>query len=411
MADEESKTLETEHKPVKKPSLDYVADSRENVYATVPHAAANALYLLLAIVLISLIWAFFAKLDEHTVGEGKVIASGEMKKIQNLEGGIVKQILVKEGQKVDAGQVLVVLDSTRFQSEYQENIQKLAELQADIVRLSAIAAGKDKMDVDPGFAKQHPVQVAQAQEYFDRSKAALDASLDLLNKNYGLLQKQLKIIAPLAKEGVVSNMEKLRLESQITSVQSNILDKKEQSRTTAREQLNKAQEDYAVLSEAIKASKDRAERSVIRSPSKGIVNQVYVNTIGEVVKPGDTIIDVEPTDESLTVQAYIKPSDIGFIHPKQKALVKISAYDYSIYGGLNAEVETISPNSIQDKQGKSYYEVKLKTNKNYVQGKNKKLVLIPGMTVTVSILTGQKTVLDYIIKPFIKANQSALHER
>lgn len=402
MADDEGK---------KGSSIDYIEDSRKNVYATVPHAAANALYLLLAVVLVSVIWAAFAKVDEHTVAEGKIIASGQIKKIQNLEGGIVKQILVKEGQMVNVGQVLVVLDNTRFNSEYLETMNRLVQLQSDIARLKAVIEDKDKIEFDPTLVKEHPDEVAQANLYFNRNKSALDASLNLLNKNYGLLDKQLKIITPLAREGVVSNIEKIKLEAQMTTLQSAILDKKEQYHNRAREQLNKAEDDYAVLLESLKSSKDRAVRSVIRSPSKGLVHQVHPTTIGEVIKPGDTILEVVPTDEALTVQAFIKPSDIGFIHPKQSALVKVSAYDYSVYGGLPAVVETISPDSITDKQGKSFYEVKLKTTQNYLKGKNKHLQLIPGMTVTVNILTGKKSVLDYIIKPFIKANQSALHER
>ncbi|MDQ2994938.1 MAG: HlyD family efflux transporter periplasmic adaptor subunit, partial [Pseudomonadota bacterium] len=164
-----------------------------------------------------------------------------------------------------------------------------------------------------------------------------------MNKNYALLTKQLKIITPLAKEGVVSDMEKIRLEAQMTTLQSTILDKKEQSRNSAREKLNKVQDDYTMLKESIIAAKDRRDRDVILSPTKGIVNQVYVTTIGEVVKPGDTIAEVVPTDESLTVQAFVKPSDIGFLHPGQEALVKVSAYDYSVYGGLHGTLETISP--------------------------------------------------------------------
>lgn len=392
--------------------VDYIADSQNTVYRHVPKKAANALYLLLAVVVVSFIWAYFAKLNVATNANGKIIATAHLQEVQHLEGGIVKKIDIKDGDRVKTGQVLVELDNTRFASEYKEGLTKLAVLKADIIRLTAKVDGKDKLEFDPEFEKTYPEQVEEAKKFFIRDKEAFENNIALLDKQYQLLKKELNIMTPLSKQGVVSNVELLRLQRQAFSLQQAIEDKKNVETDQAREQLNKAQGDYSVLEASIAESKDRMERSVIKSPTNGIVNQIYVTTVGEVVKPGETVCEIVPIEDELTVQAYVRPSDIGFISVGQKAMVKVSAYDYSIYGGLDAIVQTIGADAIKDKQDNSFYEVKLRTNKSFLKGKdNKKLTLIPGMTVTVSILTGEKTVLSYILKPFTKARETALQER
>jgi adhesin transport system membrane fusion protein len=392
--------------------VDYIADSTATVNRRVPQKAANALYLLLAVIVVGFLWAYFAKLNVSTMANGKIISSSHTQAIQHLEGGIVKKISVKLGDHVKKGQVLVTLDDTRFAGEYKQGLTKLAVLEADIVRLKARADGKESIEFDPKFAAQNPVQVQEDSEMFYRDKAAFEKDLALLNKQKELLTKEIGIISPLAKQGVVSNVERIRLERDLANLEQNIQEKKNTWHDQAREQLNKAQGDYSVLLQSIDESKDRMARTIIRSPTSGIVNQVFVTTIGEVVKPGDTIVEVVPLEDKLTVQAFVRPSDIGFIRVGQKALVKVSAYDYSVFGGLEAKVQTIGADAVKDKNDESYYEVKLLTKKSYLKDKNdKKLQLIPGMTVTVSILTGEKTVLNYLLKPFIKAKESALQER
>ena len=391
--------------------VDYIADSHTAVYRRVPQKAANALYLLATVIVISFIWAYFAKLDVSTSANGKIIPTSQIQAIQHLEGGIVKDIDVKLGDHVKKGQVLVTLDDTRSAAEYKQGLTKLAVLQADIARLAAKAEGKEKIEFDAKFAADNPIQVEEDTQSFNRDRNSFDKDMALLNKQHELLEKELNIITPLAKQGVVSNIERLRLQRDLVTLEQTIQEKRNAWQDQAREQLNKTQGDYSVLLESIGEARDRMTRTVIRSPTDGIVNQVHVTTIGEVVKPGDTIIEVVPLADELTVQAFIRPSDIGFIHVGQKALVKVSAYDYSIYGGLDATVQTIGADAVKDKKDESFYEVKLRTKKAYLQSRDKKLLLIPGMTVTVSILTGEKTVLSYIFKPFIKAKQSALQER
>lgn len=391
--------------------VDYVEDSHSTVYRRVPERAANALYLLAAVIFISFVWAYFAKLDVSTSANGKIVPTSQIQAIQNLEGGIVKSISVKLGDHVKKDQVLVTLDDTRFAAEYNQALTKLAVLKSDIARLTAKAEGKDKIEFDPKFAAENPQQVAEETDLFNRDKSAFDKDMQLLNKQHDLLNKEIGIIVPLAKQGVVSNVEKLRLERDLVTLEQSIQEKKNAWQDQAREQLNKAQGDYSVLLQSMGEARDRMTRTIVRAPTDGIVNQVHVTTIGEVVKPGDTIVELVPVADELTVQAFVRPSDIGFIQVGQKALVKVSAYDYSIYGGLDATVQTISADAIKDKKDESFYEVKLRTKKNYLKGKDQKLLLMPGMTVTVSILTGEKTVLSYIFKPFIKARQTALQER
>ncbi len=392
-------------------SVDYVEDSHSTVYRRVPEKAANALYLLAIVILISLIWAYFAKLDVSTTANGNIVPTAKIQAIQNLEGGIVKNISVKSGDHVKKDQVLVTLDDTRFAAEYNQALTKLAVLKSDIARLTAKAEGKDKIEFDPKFAADNPQQVAEETDLFNRDRAAFDKDMQLLNKQHELLKKEIGIIVPLAKQGVVSNIERLRLERDLVTLEQSIQEKKNAWQDQAREQLNKAQGDYSVLLQSMGEARDRMIRTVVRAPTDGIVNQVHVTTIGEVVKPGDTIVELVPISDELTVQAFVRPSDIGFIQVGQKALVKVSAYDYSIYGGLDATVQTIGADAIKDKKDESFYEVKLRTKKNFLKGKENKLLLMPGMTVTVSILTGEKTVLSYIFKPFVKAKQTALQER
>lgn len=396
----------------KETQIDYIADSQSSVYRHVPQKAANALYLLLAVIVITFIWAFFAKLNVSTNANGKIVASSQVQAVQHLEGGIVKKIDVKEGDHVKKDQVLFVLDDTRFASEYKEGSTKLAVLKADIVRLTAKVDGAEKLEFNSEFQTSYPEQAEEANKFFTRDKEAFNRNIALLNKQYQLLKKELDIMSPLSKQGVVSEVEILRLQRQAVALQQAIEDKKNIETDQAREQLNKAQGDYSVLQETLAESRDKMLRSVIKSPTNGIVNQVYVTTVGEVVKPGETVCEIVPIEDELTVQAYIRPSDIGFITVGQKANVKVSAYDYSVYGGLDATVQNIGADAIKDKQDNSFYEVNLRTKKSYLRGKdNKKLILIPGMTVTVSILTGEKTVLSYLLKPFTKARETALQER
>ncbi|BCZ97125.1 TPA: HlyD family type I secretion periplasmic adaptor subunit [Legionella pneumophila subsp. pneumophila] len=356
--------------------------------------------------IVAIIWANYAILDEVTTGQGKVIPSSEVQVIQNLEGGIIQNIFVKEGQIVKKDQILMQIDNTRFMASYAEAEKKIDALEIEIIRLNAEISDTKPVFPDK-FIKTYPHLVQdQLSLYESRMR-----ELNQLKKSLELAQKELDLTRPLLKGGSVSEVEVIRLERSVSEIKGNI----EKFKSEELDKLNKARTELFALVEANKADKDRLTRTTVRSPVYGIVKQIKTTTIGGVVQPGSDLLEIVPLDDTLLIEAKIRPSDIGFIHPGQKAMVKITAYDFSIYGGLEGVVEHISADTIidekTDKKEESYYIVKVRTEKNYLGTEKKPLPIIPGMQATVDILTGQKSVLQYLLKPIIKAKQSALRER
>lgn len=359
-------------------------------------------FMVFLFVIIALIWAKFAILDEVTVGEGKVIPSREVQIVQNLEGGIVRKILVREGEVVDEGQVLVQIDDTRFASSYEEAQKKIANYKIEILQLTAEHEGKPFI-VPEELEKANPSLVQEKRFLY---KTKMD-ELRYLRQGLELIKKELELTEPLEKKGAVSKVEVLRLQRTMNELQGKISafnSKTLDELTTTRSELN-------TLVAAHKADKDRLTRTTIRAPLKGIIKQININTVGGVVKPGMDILEIVPLDDTLLIEAKIRPQDIGFIHPQQKAKVKISAYDFAIYGGLDGVVEHISADTIVDEEDNSFYMIRVRTDKNYLGSKRKPLYIIPGMLASVDILTGEKSVLDYILKPILKAREKALRER
>lgn len=354
----------------------------------------------------ALIWAYYAKLDEVTTGSGKVIPSSEIQVIQNLEGGIVEKIMVSEGDIVKKGQTLMQIDNTLFMATYNEALKKMTALELEIIRLNALMQNKP-LSIPQKYIKSSPnlVQVAEA---LDKSKKQ---ELEQMNKALALAERELKLTRPLVSRGAVSEVEVLRLERTINELKGKISEFK----SKALERLNQARSELLALKEAHMADKDRVTRTTVRSPVKGIINRIKINTMGGVIKPGMDIIEIVPLEDTLLIEAKIRPGDIGFIHPGQKAMVKISAYDFSIYGGLEGKVEQISADTITEEKSnnkeESFYVIRVRTEKNHLGTEKNPLPIIPGMLATVDILTGEKTVLEYILKPIIKAQKTALRER
>lgn len=363
------------------------------------------LWTALLFIIIAVIWANYAVLDEVTSGEGKVVPSSEIQVIQNLEGGIVQSIFVKEGEIVKKDQILMQIDNTRFMSSYAEAEKKIDALKIEVIRLNALL-NHQKPVFPEEYNKNYPQLIKDQMSLYESKMRELKE----LNSALELAQKELNLTRPLLKGGSVSEVEVIRLERTVSDIRGNI----EKFNSEQLDKLNKARGDLSALIEANKADKDRLSRTTVKSPVYGIVKQLKVNTIGGVVQPGSDIIEIVPLDDSLLIEAKIKPANIGFIHPGQEAMVKITAYDFSIYGGLPGVVEQISADTIvdeTDKKDESYYVVKVRTNKNHLGTKANPLPIIPGMQATVDILTGEKSVLQYILKPIIKAKQSALRER
>ncbi len=355
-----------------------------------------------AFILMALVWANFADLDEVTTGKGKVIPSSQIQVIQNLEGGIVKKIFVREGEVVQKGQILMQLDEIRFQSSLRETEAKAAGLSIKILRLMAEVNNKPFI-VPKSLSEKYPEQVASEKRLYETRQKELNQ----LQTSYDLATKELNMTKPLVKKGAVSPVEVLRLERTASDLQKQVLTFKSE----ALKDLNDAKADLRVIKESMTAGEDRLKRTTIRSPVKGIVNRIIITTVGGVSQPGSDLMEIVPLEDTLLIEAKIKPKDIGFIHPGQDATVKITAYDYSIYGGLKGKVEHISGDTMTDDKDRTYYLIRVRTNKNYLGTKKNPLNIIPGMTATVDILTGHKTVMTYILKPIMKARERALRER
>ena len=356
-------------------------------------------------IVIFIVWANYAELDEVTVGEGKVIPSSQIQVIQNLEGGIVKKIMVKQGDVVEPGQVLMLLDETLFRAKYNELFKKREDVNIELMRLKA-EMNNQPLKYDEKIKERNPALVSTEIAIFDARKNERDQ----LKQDVKLAQKELNMTEPLVSKGAASPVEVLRLKRTVSELKGKL--HAYNSKTV--ERYNEAQGEYEALSEEMLAAKDRFNRTTVRSPVKGIIKQIKVNTVGGVIKPGMDILEIVPLDDSLLIEAQIRPDDIGFIHPGQKAMVKITAYDFAIYGGLPGKVEQISADTIideQDKQQESFYLIRVRTKKNHLGSDKKPLQIIPGMKAQVDILTGRKTVMDYLLKPILKAKQRALRER
>lgn len=399
-----------------------------------------------------LIWASFSPIDEIVRGDGKVIPSGENQMIQHLEGGILEDILVKEGESVKADQVLLKINNLKSSSTYESMGYKAAQLRAKMVRLRAEIENGEFLP-EPKDLKEIPSQILQERHLFISNKERLNAQLSGLNEQYiqkkndkvetqgriaeqrkalTYIKEEVKISEPLVAQGVKSKVDFLklqrelssleeryhgmiasmpRLEAAISEIENKMREVRSEFTTKAQIELNEAQTEYNRIMAESASLADQVVRTTLKSPINGLVQKLYVNTIGGVIKPGDNLIEIVPTEEGLLAEVKIKPSDIAFLYPGQEAIVKVTAYDYAIYGSLKGEVVTISPDSMTDKRDNIYYIVRVQTEKKYFGTEEKPLNIAPGMTLNVDIITGKKTVMQYILKPILKAKQYMFTER
>lgn len=380
-----------------------IISEQENL-VVVPQRKRMLLRITMAMVLLFFIWSYLALIDEVTRGEGKVIPSSQVQLIQNLEGGIVQKIEVKEGQIVKKGQILMQLDPTRFQASFKEAQAKQMALKLQLARLTD-EINQKSFTIPTHLPDEYQEQADQQQKLFQNRQQELAQ----LKESYQLAVKELKLNQPLVTKGAVSPAELIRLERTASDLKSQVL--KYQSDTL--KELNETRAQLTALEENLRTEQDRVDRTTVRSPVNGIVKQIKITTIGGVAQPGNELMEIVPLDDSLLIEAKILPKDIGFIHIGQKATVKVAAYDSSIYGGLEGTVEQISADAIQDekKPDQTYYLIRIRTQQNYLGTKEKPLYIIPGMTATVEILTGKKSVLHYLLKPLIKTADNALTER
>ena len=358
-----------------------------------------------------LIWAWLFKLEEVSTGIGKVIPSSKEQVVQSLEGGILTKLYVYEGQIVQEGQVLAQLDPTRFASNVGESASLLLASQATAARLRAEVNGTS-LKFPSEVLKDRDLVEEETALYHSR-RSNLEESLSGLQQALILVEEELQMTEPLVAKGAASEVEVLRLKRQATDLRNQMNDVRNQYLVKAREELAKANTDIETQLQVVKGKSDSLNRTLFKSPVRGIIKEIDVMTIGGVISQNGKLMTIVPLDEQLLVEARISPRDIAFIHPGQDALVKITAYDYSIYGGLKGKVSIISPDTLRDevKQDQFYYRVYIRTDSGKLMNKaGKQFSITPGMVATVDIKTGEKTILDYLIKPFNKA-QEALRER
>ncbi|MGX9399038.1 HlyD family type I secretion periplasmic adaptor subunit [Pantoea dispersa] len=364
-----------------------------------------------ALIVVALVWAWFGMLDEVSTGTGKVIPSSREQVLQSLEGGILTELYVHEGDRVQAGQIVAKLDATRSQSSVGESAARYRAALAAASRLRAEV--NDDPLTFPAELKGYPDLIAAETRLYNTKRAQLNDATRQFKESLALANRELAITQRLAKTGAASSVEVLRLQRDKSDLELKLTDMRSQYYVQAREELAKASAEADSLAQVIKGREDTVTRLTIRAPMRGIVKNIKVSTVGGVIPPNGELMNIVPMNDRLLIEARLSPRDIAFIHPGQRAVVKISAYDYAIYGGLNGVVESISPDTIQDevKPEIYYYRVFIRTDNDYVQNKaGRRFSISPGMVSTVDIKTGEKSIMDYLVKPFNKAKE-AMRER
>ncbi len=409
----------------------------------------------------AIFWAYWAKIDELARGEGKVIPSAKIQTIQSLDGGIISELLVKEGYIVKKGQPLMKIDTTRFKASLDENKNALEDLIAAKVRLEAeinldinkplpkLKFNNKKLDNYPEIINiqknmfrtryeelKSTISILKSQVRQKRQELVeLRSKKNQLYRSIQLIKEEMATIEKLVQRRAKANIELISIKREYNGIlgdynatrlaiprsllaikesQNKITEKINMFHSAAAQEYQKVNNEMKKYESKVVSESDKLNKTVIVSPVDGIIKQIYFNTIGGVVRSGVDLIEIVPQSEILLVEAKISPRDIAFINPSQKAIVKITAYDFSIYGGLEGKIVEISADSLKDedsKDGKTYYKVVIQTQKNYLEKDGKKLSIIPGMVASVDIVTGQKTILDFILKPILKTKDSALHER
>jgi len=455
---------------VSQKDLEMADDVYGAMLTEVPSLHRLTIWALAGLLFSFILWASLSSLEQVTSGSGKVIPSSQVQIIQSLDGGVLEEIFVYEGMRVIKGQAIARIDDTRFQSDFAEQKQEVDSLRANVIRLRAelssiIIGANDNWKLQIDIRKKVPVYpedlnnnaalmvLRQQDEYTGRLDnlinqlaiqyqqiqqreqeiAELDSKIATMKISYSLANKELSVTRPLAKKNIVSKIELYKLERSVnelkgelgaikllspklkSSLQESILNRRETAlayRSEARAKLNELQNKLSRINESQVGAQDRVAKAQIVSPVIGTIKTIHINTLGGVVKPGETIVEIVPTEDMLMVEAKISPRDIGFIYPGLPAVVKITAYDFARYGGLKGKVVHISADTTQDKEGNSFYVIRVKTDASSIKNSdNKEMPIIPGMLSNVDVITGKRTILEYILNPILRANEAALRER
>lgn len=401
-------------------------------------AAQILLYVIVGFLALALLWASIAKLDRVTRGEGRIVPSNHLQKVQYLEGGIIEEILVRPGDRVKKGDVLVRVDPTQINAKLSSGEGGYYALAARIARLEAAAAGTE-IAFPPGLAASAPDVAANERTLSENRKQEFEAALsieqakldealaarDFAVETHALAEEELAIVEPLVKKGIEPRIElirarqrlasalgeKQRAEIAVGSAESEVARVRNTFYASVADELAKARAEMAGVKGDLPGLRDRADRTAVRAPIDGVVHRVLVQTVGGVVQPGETIVEVVPAGDTPLVEAKIKPADIGHLRVGQEARVRISAYDSSVYGSLAGVIETISPDAIEDpKDGARHFLVTVRLDETALGAGKGALAPSPGMAATVDVLNGKRTVLAYLLKPIAEVAETALRE-
>ena len=373
------------------------------------HAAARPiLWVCVALIVIFVVWAAWATVDEVARGEGRVVPSSRVQIIQSLEGGILQDLMVKQGDIVQAGQPLAQLDSNRFRSSAMESSTQVTALTAAIARLEAEVLGKTSIGFPSSIPANDPV-IASERSLFQARRHNLNATVQALVDESAYARRQLAMVQPLAARGVVSEVEALRLGKDIAALSGRQTEVRNTYMQDAYTELASKKAELAAQAQIFNQRQDQLNRTRLTAPVRARVNEVLITTRGGVVQPGEAIMQLTPIDDKLLVEARILPRDVAFIRPGMPARVKITAYDYTVYGDLPATVEQISEDTIEEDtpRGKvAYYNVLVRTDRAYLKRGGETLPIRPGMVAEVDVRSGRRSVLSYLLRPLLKARLS-----
>ncbi len=454
---------------ISKEDLDMADDVYGAILTQAPTVHRLTIWSLAGLFTCFMIWAYFAELDRVTRGEGKIIPSSQVQIIQSLDGGILQELYVKEGMQVSKGQIIARIDDTRFRSDMAQQTQEVDALRANIIRLrtelsSVLVADvakwqqqvkieKTQLKFPEDLSKNAPELIARNQDEYntrlnnienqvaiqgqqikqrEQEIKELTSKISTLESSLALINSELELTIPLARKNIVPQVELLKLQRTANDTKGElsalrllqpklkssfaeaVLKRREavyKYRTDARSLLNELQSSLSRLNEAQVSAQDKVSKALIVSPVVGTVKIIHINTLGGVVKPGEVLLEIVPSEDKLLVEAKIIPKDIAFIHVGLKAMVKISAYDFTRYGGLEGVVEHISADTSQDEDGNSFYIIRVRTNESSMLSKtNQEMPIIPGMMTSVDVIISKRTVLEYILNPLLRAKELALRE-
>lgn len=418
-----------------------------------------------------LIWSYFSKLDQVTTGQGKVIPSSQVQIIESLDGGILQEVFVQEGVRVEKGQPLARIDDTRFRSDFAQQEQEVYSLQTNVIRMRTeldsivitdmssdwreqVKITKTPLEFPEDIVQQEPGLVKRQQEEYtgrldnlinqleilarqiqqrQQETEELSSKINTLTTSYQLVSRELELTKPLARKGIVPEVELLKLERTVNDIQGELqtlrllrpklkatIDEAILKRrdavfvyaTDLRAQLNEMQTRLSRITQAQIGAFDKVSKAVITSPVVGTIKSIHINTLGGVVQPGEEIIEIVPSEDKLLIETKIMPKDIAFLHPGLPAIVKVTAYDFTRYGGLKGTVEHISADTSQDEEGNSFYIIRVRTEESSLEKEDgTQMPIIPGMLTSVDVITGKRSILEYILNPILRAKESALRER